>query len=77
VRLLAGLLDEGRAATSPPSELPDGTALAVIHGCALVLREQIMAGRTAELTELLPDLLYAALVAYVGQQEALAHAYGD
>lgn len=74
-RLLASLVDEGRGARPGHEELPASTAVAVVHGGALVIRDQILAGRTEQLTELLPDLLYTTLVPYVGQQEALRVAH--
>jgi AcrR family transcriptional regulator len=74
VRLLARLLDEGRGERPGHEDLPTSTAFAVIHGSALVIRDQILAGRTEQLSELLPDLLYTALVPYVGQEEALRRA---
>jgi AcrR family transcriptional regulator len=71
VRLLANLLGDGRGACAGHEEVPASTAVAVIQGSALVIRDQILAGRTEQLTKLLPDLLYAALVPYLGQEEAL------
>jgi AcrR family transcriptional regulator len=71
LRVLANTLDAWRE-EHPGYELkPASTADAVIHGCALLIRNHILAGRTERLPELLPDLLFAALVTYIGQEEAL------
>jgi hypothetical protein len=61
VRVLAGLLDEGRAQLPSPDEVPASAAGAV---------EEILAGRASELPRLLPELIYAALVPFVGAEEA-------
>jgi AcrR family transcriptional regulator len=71
VRVLAGLLDDGRELTSSPRELPAGTGSDVVEGCAFLIREEILAGRTEQLETLLGDLTYATLVPYLGQREAL------
>ena len=71
VLALAGLLDEGRARMPNPDQVPATVAGAVIEGGAFLIREQILAGRTEQLEALLPDITYAALVPYLGQDEAL------
>jgi AcrR family transcriptional regulator len=71
VRVLAGLLDEGRAQLRSPDQVPASAAGAVIEGGAFLIREQILAGRTERLKTLLPDITYAALVPYLGQDGAL------
>jgi hypothetical protein len=69
--VLATLLDEGRGERPGHRDLPASTAVAMVHGSALVIRDHILADATALLGELLPDLMYATLVPYVGQEEAL------
>jgi AcrR family transcriptional regulator len=71
VRVLASLLDEGRAQLRDPDQVPATTAGGIIEGAAFLIREQILAGRTETLEALLPDISYAALVPYIGQAEAL------
>jgi AcrR family transcriptional regulator len=52
---------------------PDAARIAV--GTAQVLiAQQIASGRTGELPSLLPDLVYIAVLPFVGQEEALAQA---
>ncbi len=71
VRLIAALLDEGRAQTPNGAELPPRLATTLIGGAALAIREQVWAGRTEELERLEPDLLYTTLGPFIGQAEAL------
>jgi AcrR family transcriptional regulator len=71
VSALAGLLDEGRPQLPQPDEVPAATARTVIEGGAFLIREWILAARTEQLEALLPDIAYAALVPYLGQDEAL------
>jgi AcrR family transcriptional regulator len=73
-QMLAELLDQGRDVSPDDDDLPADTAVAVVHGCALVIRDEILAGRGTQLPELLPDLLYAVLAPYLGQDEALKRA---
>jgi AcrR family transcriptional regulator len=71
VRVLATLLEEGRNQTPNGPHLPPKLPTALIAGAALALREQVWAGRTAELERLEPDLLYTTLGPFIGQAEAL------
>ena len=77
VRVLASLLDEGREQLPNPDEVPATMARTVIEGGAFLIREQILAGRTEQLKTLLPDITYAGLVPYLGQDEALRTAQAD
>jgi AcrR family transcriptional regulator len=77
------LLEEGRggdrdddAETTDPdaSHLPPQTSEAVVGGIASILHRRVLEGATATLPTLLPDLLYFALMPYVGHERALASA---
>jgi hypothetical protein len=70
-RVLAGLVEAGRGEPGGGERLPASIAVRVVHGVALAIRDQILAGRGGRLSELLEDLLYSALIPYVGQREAL------
>lgn len=60
-------------ATAPEIEhLPPQTSEAVAGGIASILHRRVLEGRTAELPTLLPDLLYFALMPYLGHERALA-----
>jgi AcrR family transcriptional regulator len=74
---LAGLFEQGRGERPGHEHLPTSTALAVIHGGALAIRDQILDGADEQLTELLPGLTYGMLVPYIGQEEALRVAWGE
>jgi len=71
VRVIAALLDEGRAQTPNGAQLPARLSSALISGAALAIREQVWAGRTEELQRLEPDLLYTTLGPFLGQHKAL------
>jgi AcrR family transcriptional regulator len=51
-------------------ELPPHVPRAVIGGGAMLIVEEIKAGRTAELPELLPELVYVVLVPFLGHRAA-------
>jgi AcrR family transcriptional regulator len=75
-RVLAWLVEAGRGEPGGgepggAERLPASTAVWVVHGLALAIRDQILAGRGGRLSELLEDLIYTALVPYLGQEQAL------
>ena len=74
LRVLASFVDSGRAQAEDGDHVPPGLATSLVGGVALVIRDEIRAGRTNDLPRLLPDLLYSLLVPYVGQDRALAEA---
>jgi AcrR family transcriptional regulator len=50
------------------------TARAALGGAEAVIRRELAAGRAGGLPQLLPDFVYAVLVPFVGQREALRQA---
>jgi AcrR family transcriptional regulator len=81
------LLEEGREALSEtgvggsgqtdvedadPEHLPYETSEAIAGGIASIVHRRVLEDRTAELPGLLPDLLYFALMPYIGHRRALA-----
>ena len=60
-----------------PQPLPDGEradtplAIGALGRAQVLIIERITAGRTAELPQLLPDVLFIALLPFLGQEEAL------
>jgi AcrR family transcriptional regulator len=74
LRVLASFVDSGRAQAPDGEHVPAGVATSLVGGVALVIRDEIRAGRTNDLPRLLPNLLYPVLVPYVGQDRALAEA---
>ncbi len=73
---LVAILDEGRAyaaeQSSPGVEyLPTQISVAIVGGIAAIVHRQVLEDRTAELPLLLGDLLYFALLPYLGHDGAL------
>ena len=73
-RMLVALLDEGRALVGNDVYLPSTTARAVLGAGETLVAGEMAAGRVDRIPELLPDFLYIALLPYLGQTDALAHA---
>jgi len=71
---LAPLLDEGRDFAPGGRSLPANTSRMTIGAIVGLTSDEIAAGRTARLLELLPELLFAALVPYVGPADAAERA---
>jgi AcrR family transcriptional regulator len=65
----AEYLEEGRELAGD-RELPGNIALMSAGAVSGVIFEELRAGRAAGLPELLPDLLFAVLVPYLGPREA-------
>jgi AcrR family transcriptional regulator len=71
VRVIATFVDAGRAETPGRADQPARVAVAVVEGAALVIRDEILAGRTDTLPDIAPDLLYTLLAPYLDRDEAL------
>jgi AcrR family transcriptional regulator len=69
-RVLALMMERAGDAGGRPS----ATARAVLGGAEAVVRRELVTGRAATLPRFLPDFVYAALVPFVGQREALRQA---
>jgi AcrR family transcriptional regulator len=68
------LLEEGRHHAAYPEHLPPQTSEAVVGGIASILHRRVLEERTAELPKLLGDLVYFALVPYMGHHRAIVAA---
>ena len=68
MHVLALMLERARGEGPSP---PTAAARAALGGAEAVARREIAAGRAGNLLQLLPDFIYAALVPFVGQREAL------
>jgi len=64
------LLEEGRAYSDQGEELPPDTARFAIGGATSMIFDEIRAGRGPELLRILPDLVFAVLMPYLGPQAA-------
>jgi AcrR family transcriptional regulator len=67
----AGVLALVMARLGEGAGRPGASARASLGGAEAVVRRELAAGRVATLSQLLPDFVYAALVPFVGQREAL------
>jgi len=63
-------LEEGRDYSSQVEELPADTARFAIGGATSMIFDEIRAGRGPELERILPDLVFAVLMPYLGPEEA-------
>lgn len=70
VRVLALMMERAGGA----AEKQGIAARAALGGAEAVVRRELAAGRSGRLPQLLPDFVYAALVPFVGQREALRQA---
>jgi AcrR family transcriptional regulator len=65
-------LEEGRAFASRADALPADTARFAIGGATAMIFDEVRAGRTAELPQMVPDLAFAVLMPYLGPEQAEA-----
>lgn len=66
----AETLKAGRPERSGKRPLPEATEEALVGGIVTLIVREISAGRTAQLEELLPDLVKLALAPYLGSEDA-------
>jgi AcrR family transcriptional regulator len=62
--------EEGREYSGPGGELPADTARFAIGGATAMIFDEIRAGRGPELKRILPDLVFAVLMPYLGPEAA-------
>jgi AcrR family transcriptional regulator len=70
-RVLQSLLDRGRDDPVEERGIPSSAGRAALAAAESLIVGQILAGNTARLRELLPDVVYITTVPYLGQEEAL------
>lgn len=63
-------LEEGSAVSPQAGELPADTAGFAIGGATSMIFDEVRAGRGPELQRLLPDLMFAVLMPYLGPEAA-------
>jgi AcrR family transcriptional regulator len=63
-------LEEGRSASPQGEELPAETASFAIGGATSLIFDEVRAGRGPELRRILPDLVFAVLMPYLGSEAA-------
>jgi len=69
--VLTAMMDRMRADDPEEGRVPRCAARAALGAAEAVIRRELAAGRASALPELLPDLIYGAVVPFVGQEEAL------
>jgi hypothetical protein len=74
-RMLIAMLERGWE-YSELEHQPTRAALAVLGGAEALVRREVCLGRTSQLPELLPEVVYSATVPFLGQREALRLAAG-
>jgi AcrR family transcriptional regulator len=74
VTLLLSLLDQVRVEADPNLAAPRSAARAAVGGIEMLIRNEILAGRTEQLPAILPQATYAALVSFLGREQAQAMA---
>jgi AcrR family transcriptional regulator len=68
---LTPLFDEGRDFAPRGHRLPANTSRMAVGGVTGLVSDELIAGRTEQLPGLLPDLLFAVLVPFVGPRAAV------
>lgn len=71
-RLGDGRGEDEEGPAPPADHLPPQISEAVVGGIASIIHRRVLESHTAELPALLPDLLYFALMPYLGHERALA-----
>lgn len=74
VTLLLSLLDQVRVEADPNLESPRSAARAAVGAIEMLIRSEILAGRAEQLPGILPQATYAALVSFLGREQAKAMA---
>lgn len=64
------LLEEGRGYSGQGDALPADTARFAIGGATSMIFDEVRAGRGPELPRILPDLVFAVLMPYLGPEDA-------
>lgn len=62
--------EEGRNYAERGDELPKDVELMAVGGAEAIIFDEVIAGRVSRLPAMLPDILFAVLVPYVGPDEA-------
>jgi AcrR family transcriptional regulator len=63
-------LEEGRSVSAQGDELPADTARFAVGGATSMIFDEVRAGRGPDLRRLLPDLVFAVLMPYLGPEAA-------
>lgn len=61
---------EGRKYASRSAELPPNVELMAVGGAEVIIFDEVVAGRVSRLPQMLPEILFAALVPFLGPDAA-------
>lgn len=62
---------QGRVYANPSTEFPPDVELMAVGGAEAIVFDEVVAGRATKLPTLLPDILFALLVPYLGPEKAV------
>ena len=71
VRCFLPFLDAGRAYTADPDRMPPQSARMIVGGVSALMFNEASAGNAAGLPKLLPEMMYVAVVPYLGHDAAM------
>ena len=63
-------LEEGRDFSERDGELPAGVQLMAVGGAEAIIFDEVVGGRVSRLPAMLPEIVFAVLVPYLGPEEA-------
>ena len=70
LRMFVPLLEEGVPHAPYPQHLPPQTSEAIVGGIAAIVHRRVLERKTHELPDLIPDIVYFALLPYIGHHRA-------
>jgi AcrR family transcriptional regulator len=65
-------LEEGREFAGRSGELPPGVELMAVGGVEVIIFEEVVGGRVSNLPAMLPEMVFAVLVPFIGPEDAAA-----
>lgn len=69
-------LEEGREFAGRSGELPPGVELMAVGGIEVIIFEEVVGGRVSNLPAMLPEMVFAVLVPFIGPEDAAAAMHG-
>jgi hypothetical protein len=68
----ADLIDQGRSAAPEPDQVPAGAPMMAIGAVVELLAQKLEGGLDAGFVEMVPPLMYGAVLPYLGEEAARA-----
>jgi AcrR family transcriptional regulator len=65
-------LQEGREFSGRPGELPPAVELMAVGGAEVIIFDEVVGGRVSSLPAMLPEIVFAVLVPFIGPEDAAA-----